>query len=284
MISVFLFLTGLIFGSFANVVVLRFNTGESLVFGGSRCFLCQKRLRWFELLPIVSYIIQRGKCRSCAGAISLQYPLVELASGIIFTYIGSTYGVNYVDNLSRVEPRLWIMWITSAAFFWLLLVLSVYDIRHQILPDLLVGAAAIIAFISVIVSAKYGDSVSILWRLGLHNLIIALAAGAALFLFFWVLWFFSRGRAMGLGDAKLAFAIGVFLGLPNALVAIFLSFWIGAVVGIGWVATRSLIKKRQFDVATLKMPIPFGPFLAVGAFIAYAWGGALIEWYLRLVI
>ncbi|MBI2038930.1 MAG: prepilin peptidase [Candidatus Niyogibacteria bacterium] len=257
----FVFLLGLILGSFANVVVMRLNTGESLIYGGSRCFSCSRRLRWFELIPVVSYFAFRGKCRSCGAGISLQYPLVELASGLLFLFI-------YLKS-TQSPPTGGFEWITFAltiSFFWLLLTLSVYDIRHQILPDMLVGAAAAAAIVFVTAQSIQNPSLILV-----HGF-----AGAALFLFFGALWFFSQGRWMGLGDAKLAFAVGLFLGPVPALVALFLSFWTGAAVGIAWVLLNR--------IRTLKIPIPFGPFLAAGAFVAYLWGDILIEQYLRLVI
>lgn len=261
--TIFVFLLGLIFGSFANVVALRVNTGESLIFGGSRCFSCSRRLRWFELVPLVSYIALRGRCRSCNAAISLQYPLVELASGCIFLLLFVFAPRGVLGVLPRGLPSGFLL---PFVFFWLLLILSVYDLRHQILPDVLVGAAAAAAIL-VVMAEGIRDPKLIL----VHGL-----AGAGLFLFFGALWFFSGGRWMGLGDAKLSFAIGLFLGPVPALVALFLSFWMGAVVGIGWVLTHR--------IRTLKIPIPFGPFLALGAFAAYLWYLPLIEWYLRLVV
>ena len=160
--------------------------------------------------------------------------------------------------------------IFAAAFFWTLLVLSIYDIRHQILPDSLVATSIGVAALSVLFHRLN------LWGLPeVQPMYLYVVAGAVLFLFFGGLWFLSRGRWMGFGDAKLAFAVGLFLGWPLSVVALFSSFWIGAVVGVGWVLWRR--------VRTLQVPIPFGPFLAAGALVAYLWGAPLIEWYFSIL-
>ena len=249
MILVFLFLTGLVFGSFANVIILRLNTGESLIFKGSRCFFCSQKLQWFELIPIVSFLVLRGRCRSCRSRISWQYPVVELASGFLFLLI-------YVSTATSTD--IWSLGLTTA-FFWLLLVISVYDIRHKIIPNSLVYLAVIIAFLPLIIGQQLAPN---------------LISGIALFSFFAFLWWVSNGRWMGFGDAKLALAIGIFLGWPLSFVGVLLSFWVGALFGLVLIFLRRL---------HLKTHVPFGPFLSMGALTAFLWGERITAWYLSLL-
>lgn len=247
--TIVIFFLGLIFGSFANVIILRLNTGESLIFKGSRCFFCGRKLQWFELIPVISFLVLRRRCRSCRSKISWQYPVVELASGFLFLLI-------YVSTTTSTD--IWFFGFATA-FFWLLLVISVYDIRHKIIPNSLVYLAATIAFLSLIIGQPLAPN---------------LISGIALFSFFAFLWWVSKGRWMGFGDAKLALAIGIFLGWPLSLVGVLVSFWVGALFGLVLIFLRRL---------QLKTHVPFGPFLSIGALTAFLWGERIIEWYLSLL-
>src|SRR3989344_2136087 len=241
--GIFVFLTGLVFGSFANVIILRQNTGESLIFRGSRCFFFGRALKWFELIPVISFFALRGKSRNCGSKISWQYPAVEIASGFLFLLL----------YLLGQCPVLAIL------FFWILLVISVYDFRHKIIPDSLAYSAI---------------AVSVFFRLfdfGLSHIFTALG----LFLFFAFLWLVSSGRWMGFGDAKLALAIGLFLGWPAGLVAFLVSFWLGAAVGVVY-----LFWSKS---GSLKAQIPFAPVLSLGGLTAFLWGDFLISWYVSLL-
>lgn len=248
--GIFVFLTGLVFGSFANVIILRLNTGESLIFRGSRCFFCGRKLKWFLLVPVLSFLVLRGKCAACGAKISWQYPLVELSSAFLFLFI-CLFGQNGQHGVLTI--------ILSVVFFWLLLVISAYDFRHKIIPDSLAYSAI---------------AVSVFFRIfdfGLSHIFTALG----LFLFFAFLWLVSSGRWMGFGDAKLAFAIGLFLGWPAGLVAFLVSFWLGAAVGVVY-----LFWSKS---GSLKAQIPFAPFLSLGGLTAFLWGDFLISWYVSLL-
>ena len=247
--AIVIFFLGLIFGSFANVIILRLNTGESLIFKDSRCFYCSQKLQWFELIPVASFLVLRGRCRSCKSRISWQYPAVEFASGFLFLLI-------YVSTTTPIN--IWSLGLATA-FFWLLLVISVYDIRHKIIPNSLVYLVVAIAFLSLIVGQQLAQN---------------LISGIALFSFFAFLWWVSKGQWMGFGDAKLALAIGIFLGWPLSLVGVLVSFWVGALFGLVLIFLRRL---------HLKTHVPFGPFLSIGALTAFLWGERIIEWYLSLL-
>jgi len=240
------FLTGLVVGSFLNCVIYRLNTKESFLFSRSHCPKCHHILKWYDLIPILSFIIVKGKCRYCQKKISWQYPLVEIFTGLIFLLLVTCH-------LSLVTLIYYIV-VSS-----LLIVIFVYDLKHYIIPDKIIYPAIITALIFNFQFSIFNSS--ILSGLG--------AAG-----FFFLFWLISRGRWMGFGDVKLGFFMGLFLSWPNILVALFSAFFIGAIIGIGLIA---LGKK------TLKSQVPFAPFLVIGTFIALFWGQNLINWYINLL-
>jgi len=227
------FLFGLIVGSFLNVVILRYNTGKSLA-GRSGCLSCGQTLSWYELIPVLSYFWQGGYCRSCKSEVSLQYPLVELATGAIFALI--TW--QFFPQVSTII-LLFIVWA-------LLIVISVYDLRHKIIPDGLVYGLILITGVRALMVGDY----------------YALIAGLCGFLFFGSLWYFSGGRWMGFGDAKLSVGLGFLLGPSLALAALMLSFWVGALYGL---LVLSLPHRR----VTLRSEVPFAPFLILGTALSF---------------
>lgn len=139
MIYIFIFIFGAIIGSFLNVVILRYNTGESVVYSGSRCFSCGKKLTWSELIPIFSFLIQKGRCRQCKSKISPQYPIVELITALVFCAI--FWKLNHQFDFYSVPSAAY--WL---AVFGSLIVISVYDFRHQIIPDKIVYLLIFLAF------------------------------------------------------------------------------------------------------------------------------------------
>ena len=254
----FIFTFGMIIGSFLNVVILRYNTGESIANGKSACFSCAKRLSWYELIPIFSFAVLRGKCGSCKSKISWQYPLVEFFTGLLFLAVylklNGFYFLNKLNLLTSYYPQP-LDYLYYLAIFSILIVITVYDIRHKIIPDLLVFS---FAFLSLVWLIAY---------LGFSNLfqpssILDLFAGPILALPFFLMWLLSRGRWMGLGDAKLALGMGWFLGLVSGVSAVIFGFWIGAAVSV------LLLIGQKLNLAgkklTIKSEIPFAPFLILG--------------------
>jgi len=244
LISVLVFIFGLIVGSFLNVVICRYNTGKTLG-GRSMCFSCGKVLKWYELVPVLSFLFLRGKCGVCKSRLSWQYPIVEFVTGILF--LGAFF-------LSAFNIYIFIY---LCAQFALLIVISVYDIRHKIIPDLFVYVFVILALIFVLTPLFLGnyDFSVLLWNI---------LAGPIYFLPFAGLWYFSRGKWIGFGDAKLALGIGWFLGFTNAYIAIVLAVWVGAIVGIGLILYTKILCFATDKKITLKSEIPFGPFLVFG--------------------
>ncbi len=243
---IFIFILGTIIGSFLNVVIYRLGTGVSVARGRSMCFSCGKTLKWYELIPVASFLLQRGKCRTCKSKISWQYPIVEIVTGLLFLF-------TWMLGVQMAE--VFFLWVIMA----ILIVIAVYDLRHKIIPNSFVYA--FIALSVLLLIWKQGFQVFTMWDF---------YAGPILFLPFAGLWAVSRGAWMGFGDAKLAWGIGWFLGLYAGVSAIILSFWIGAVWGLSLIAlshTQQLFGKRKRF--TMKSEIPFGPFLIIGTLLVF---------------
>lgn len=256
MISFAVFVFGLAIGSFLNVLIYRLEKGESALRGRSYCDHCKHALAWYDLIPLLSYVLLRGQCRYCRQKISLQYPLVELATGLLFFALLHTL----------VELR-----FLYVSYLWaigaILLAVFVYDLKHFLIPDILVySATGLAALWKIFEFLEVGTFMP---------LIASLLAGLAAAAFFFSVYLISRGTWMGFGDAKLAFLLGLFLGWPLILVALFAAFCLGAIVGLILIA----FKKKG-----LKSEVPFAPFLIVGTAVAFFFGEALLHWYLGLFL
>jgi leader peptidase (prepilin peptidase) / N-methyltransferase len=265
------FTLGLIIGSFLNVLVYRFNTAEELIFDRSRCPHCKKIIHWYDNVPVLSFILLQARCRDCKNKISWQYPLVEIFTGFIFAALGFHF-----FNLNN--PETWITTFYYLAIAGSLIIILVYDWLYlEILSSVLwVSVALAIAF-SLYVDWGSGAESGILGGpLLLESRVYSGVLAAYLaFLFFFSLSFFSKEKWMGMGDAYLAILIGLVLGWPEIILAIFLSFLIGAVYGI----IMMILKKKR-----MKSQIPFAPFLALGAFIALIFYPPIMNWYFSLLV
>lgn len=248
----FFFLLGVIIGSFLNVIIYRFNTGKTIIKGHSMCMTCGRKLRWYELVPLFSYLIQLGKCRRCKSSVSVQYPVVEFLTGLMFLFIAFHF-----LPIILFSPYLYLLKIIMFfVIFSILIVISVYDFRHKIIPDKMVYLFALFSLLSIFVNqAPFG---SILVWPSLLNII----SGPVLALPFALIWWFSNGRLMGLGDSKLILGIGWMLGLSQGLASIIISFWIGAVLSLIFMA----FSNKKVNMQT---QIPFAPFLILGAIIVF---------------
>ena len=232
----FIFLFGLAVGSFLNCIIYRLEENKSFLRGRSYCPYCKHTLNWQDLIPIFSFLLLKGRCRYCKKHISLQYPLVELTTGFLFV----------LCFLFHVPYFIFII----APF---LIVIFVYDFKHYVILDKVIYPAIVIAAV-----------------FNFTNWLSALGSA----LFFLAIVLVSRGKWMGIGDIKLAFLMGLILGWPNILVALFLAFMIGAIIGMGLILSG---KK------SLKSEVPFGPFLVTGTLIALFWGQLIIDWYFSLL-
>ena len=270
LIGVIVFVLGAIIGSFLNVVILRLGTGKGLG-GRSMCFNCGKTLKWYELIPILSFFIQRGHCRTCYSKISWQYPIVEILTGAVFLLIFSYFRnfSYFVETSSGLLITNYQLLITL--YYWLifsiLITISIYDFRHKIIPNKLVWLFAILSLFSYLFRVNSLDIRA--YSLLLNHII----AGVALALPLFLIWLLSKGKLMGLGDAKLALGIGFLLGLSKGIVAFVLSFWIGAIFGILLIIAsrfiRAYLRSYPRFSASMKSEIPFGPFLIISTFIVF---------------
>lgn len=257
-VSVLIFVVGACIGSFLNVVLCRTYVGESIVRGRSTCRACKEPLRIGDLVPIVSYLRLRGRCRSCNAVISWQYPAVELAMGILFVLFYLMIVTQGGDNLGLLFMGLFVLryWI----FIAYLVIIFVYDLRHMLIIDHFTIPAMIFAILMN------------LW-LGTVPAWSVLIGGLVLAGFFWIQFAFSNGAWVGGGDIRMGALMGFMLGLEQGLVALLLAYVLGAAVGLVMMAK---------GYATSKTPVPFGSFLAVATVIVLLVGKPIIDWYLGL--
>lgn len=242
MIIIFFFF-GLIVGSFLNVVIFRFATEESPVSGRSRCDACRKTIPWYDNVPLLSFLLLRGKCRECGAPISWQHPAVELSTALLFSAVGRTFYVP--GNLSSGIETVFLLGLVGA-----LTVIFVYDLRHMEIPVPALVFGIVWTLFSLFLlwlsaSPSEGFLMSGLWE--------GLVGGAVAFSLFYALVFFSKETWMGEGDAWLALLLGLVVGWKLLLPALALASGSGAIVGIALMA---------FGGRDGKSRMPFGPFLA----------------------
>lgn len=247
LITIYLFITGLVLGSFFNVVGLRVPVGESIVAPRSACPHCKHTLTARELIPVVSYAMQGGKCLICQAPISPLYPIMELVTGVLFAI---------TPLFTGWEPRM----IIGFALVSLMVIITVSDLAYMLIPNkvLLFFTGIFLFLLFFIDEMEWLDS------------LFGSAAGFLLLLSIAVL---SKG-GMGGGDIKLFAVIGLALGVRLTLLALFFSVLYGAVIGY------SLI---LFKFAERRQPVPFGPFIAIGTLTSYFFGEAFIHWYFGIL-
>jgi leader peptidase (prepilin peptidase)/N-methyltransferase len=247
-INIIIGLLGLLIGSFLNVVIFRVQRGESIVTPGSHCPACGHALRAWELIPLVSFLIQKGQCRNCQLSVSWRYPAVELLTGVLFFLTASS------TLSSMMSPaRLFL----NLVFVTVLIALAFIDLDTFRLPDVLTFPLLGIGLLGGFLIP--GNPT------GWESLLSALGAGG----FFWII---TRvhPQGMGLGDVKLVAALGAFLGFPAIFLAVFMGSFVGAFIGI----ILLLAGRKRFN-----QQIPFGPYLALGAILTLLWGNRIFEFY-----
>ncbi|RCW48148.1 A24 family peptidase [Halanaerobium sp. MA284_MarDTE_T2] len=242
-----LFITGLVIGSFLNVVIYRLPTGKSIIYPPSHCPNCGHKLSMLELIPVLSYIFLRGKCKNCKADISIRYPIIELLTGIIFiiNYI-------YISDL--------IILAAGLVFSSLMIVLTMIDVDHQILPNQLTLGGLVVGLLF----SFFRSDITVI-----YSLIGVLASGGLLFL----IAFLSKG-GMGGGDIKMMAMVGSFTGPVIAISAIFLGALIALIAHLPGVISGK---------TGMKTKLPFGPFLAVASLILWFYSEELFAMYLSLI-
>jgi leader peptidase (prepilin peptidase) / N-methyltransferase len=270
------FILGLLVGSFVNVLIYRHNTGLSAVSGRSQCLSCGHKLAWYENIPLFSFVFLRGKCLECKTKISWQYPVVELVSGVLFVALFVRQYNLYKSLYSFFENGLVysaVLLIFYFAIASILLVISVYDFKHKIIPDAFVYWFIGLSLLKLVVFLFFCLPSST--NLPLNTAfsfpyVFDLLAPLIFFFPFWLLWFVSDGRWIGFGDAKLVVGIGALLGFVSGLSAIVLGFWIGAGVCLCLLLIQHFLpglSGKYFKHLGANTEVPFGPFLILGTLI-----------------
>lgn len=273
MIPFFIFVFGLIIGSFLNALIYRLKVKEKIVWERSHCPKCRHILGFSDLIPLLSFIFLKGKCRYCQQSISRQYPLVELATAIVFLAGYFYYNIGALDygsmgallSYSNTHILPFLSYIIFSSF---LIVIFTYDLKYYLILDKITIPAFIIAL---------GINVFILDK----NILNLLLAMGVLFGFFLFLFLISQGKWLGGGDLRLSLVMGAMLGWPNVLVAFALACFLGAIVGLAFWG-HSLAKSGKIPWGT---QVPFGTFLSLATLVALLWGDEILRWYLaRLML
>lgn len=241
---------GVCLGSFLNVLIDRLSLGESVVKGRSHCDFCKHTLAWFDLIPLLSFVMIGGHCRYCRKKLSMQYPLMEIITGALFV----TVGFFVTDSLILLS-----YWITILSC---LLVITGADLKYHIIPDEIL---IVLLLVTLLFGVLYNPEFLLLDHL---------IAGFALFLFFLILVIITKGRGMGLGDVKYAFFMGLFLGEKKSLIGFYIAFLTGALFSL-----ILMIGGR----ARMKSVIPFGPFLVLATIVSSLYGDALWKVFLKII-
>src|SRR3989344_2856496 len=283
------FLIGLAVGSFLNVLAMRYDPDKSVFgrgsfSGRSRCNACMRTLAWYELIPLVSFVALRARCRTCRSPLSWQYTILELITGLLFAFVPSRIEAIIMQTPSIglehsfAIPVFSVLWLAVSAA---LICLAVIDFHHKIIPDEL-NIFIAVAGVCYVAAQYYFDAFGPIEGslLGRYSLILSWRANVFLnhglaalvgLLFFCAIIFFSRGLAMGMGDMKLAGALGLVMGWPDGLFALAFSFVFGSLVSIVLLLRRS---------KGLKDAVPFGPFIVAGVFGVLFFGQTVLESYM----
>jgi leader peptidase (prepilin peptidase)/N-methyltransferase len=255
---VYVALLGLAIGSFLNVVIYRLPLGQSLLKPPSRCRKCGYSLRWFDNIPVLSWLLLAGKCRKCREPISIQYPIVELITGSLFLLIA----------WMTPDP---LLLVSRLVLVSILIALFGIDLEHQILPNAITLPAIVIGMIFNLAAPP-----------GIRDAIIgALLGGGILYGIAAAYYLVRREEGLGMGDVKMLAMVGAFLGWKAVLVTLVLSSFSGAVIGVGLIAMQKIDRSTDLQSQSrgMRVAMPFGTFLAVGALAAMLAGDPLVAWY-----
>jgi prepilin signal peptidase PulO-like enzyme (type II secretory pathway) len=250
---IFFFLLGIIIGSFLNVVICRLQKEETLL-GRSHCVRCEKQIDWYDNIPLLSFLLLRGKCRNCKEKISWQYPLVEFATGILFALVG-WFEFSLMDMASLIPT------IFYLGLFAMLVVIFVYDLLTMYIPMIVMWVALgwTSAYLAVVQWMIMHQVAVVSMGINFESILPHIFSGIGAGIFFWLMVWVSHETWMGMGDVYLALLVGLVTGWPGVLWAMTLSFGIGAFVGLLLIA---LGKKG------MKSQVPFAPFLVIGIILA----------------
>ena len=246
-IYLYFFIVGIVFGSFFNVVGLRIPLGKSIVFPRSSCPYCGHIIHASELVPVFSYLFQKGKCRKCGAHISKIYPLIELITGLLFVF--SIYKIGFQNEL-----------FIALTLISLLVIIVVSDLAYMLIPDRI-----LLFFLPILIIERFFMPLNPWWS--------SIVGGVGAFTLLFLIALFSNG-GMGGGDIKLFGVLGIILGWKLVLITFTIASFAGTVYGLAVMRAGKLNKRN---------PIPFGPFIAIGALISYFYGNELLVWYFSIL-
>lgn len=251
-----IFILGLIVGSFLNVCIYRLPRNFSIVRPSSACPVCKNPIKPWDNIPIISFILLRGKCRHCGEKISIRYPLIELLNGIFYLSVFYFFGLGW-----HLLPLF--------AFVSAMIVITFIDLEFQIIPDVITlpGIVIGIIFASFLLPDPFLKINPTDTLVGFTNSLIGLLLGGGLF---YIIAIVSRG-GMGGGDIKMMAMVGAFMGWKAVLMVTFIGSLLGSIVGIFLMLLKGKDRKTK---------VPFGPFLAIGSIITLFFGGTILKWYL----
>lgn len=267
LIVLFSFVIGTAIGSFINAAEWRMYNNGDLVKGRSQCRDCSYVLRVFDLIPIVSFLALSGQCRACKKNISWQYPIVEFVTGITFVLI-LLHALSWSLTVVGFDALTFGLLLRNWIFVSVLIFLFVYDYKYYLLPDTVTLPAIVFALVSNLGFYWIGGLEMYHWKYMLAGALIGSG-------FFYLQYIISSGKWVGGGDIRMGGLMGVMLGYPLILLALFSAYILGSLVSV-----PLLLRKHK----GMKDIIPFGTFLALGAFIALIWGKPIIEWYVSLIV
>lgn len=263
------FSIGACLGSFLNVLVDRGQKGKSLL-GWSQCDHCGYRLRWYDNVPVFSFLFLHGRCRKCGQKLSWQYPIVELGMGFLFLAVG--YSVGFLDLVPTSQSYFdaWeILFVILTVF--LLAAVFLWDLKYMIIPDELVLAGLSIAFFY---SVYQQFSLDVSW-LDIRSPVVSGLAGSLIVSgFFYLIYFISKKKWIGGGDVKLGLWIGWLSGWQMAYLMLLVAYVLGAAVSVALLA----LKKKKMN-----SQVPFGPFLILGCLVVLFWGESVIQWWREII-
>ena len=246
-VALFLGVFGLAVGSFLNVCIYRLPRRESLNWPGSHCTTCNRALSWYENIPVASWLVLRGRCRTCGETISAMYPIVEVVTAIVFVAGYWIYGLT---------PLLAVRLVFACA----MIVLFAIDLRHHILPNVITLPGIVVGF-----------AASLVWPPGWLASLIGILAGGGVLYGIAEAYYRIRGvEGLGMGDVKMLAMIGAFLGWQLMLLTLVLASFAGSLIGVALIVSGK---------GSMKLALPFGTFLAVGALIAAVAGEPILNWY-----
>jgi len=249
-----LVLLGLAFGSFVNALVWRLHTHRPIATGRSMCVYCHHQLAWYDLIPVISWVLLLGECRYCRKPISWQYPLVELAAASLFVISYSAWPRELFGPYELVYFGLWLGAVV------VMMALLVYDLRWLTLPDNLNWTFVLSGVLSIAIIGTVDSGL-------VFNHLAGMAVGWG---FFALLYYGSRGRWLGGGDVKYALGMGAWLGESRVLVGLLAAFYSASLV---------ILPLLLLKIVGRKQPVPFGPFLIIGTIVGMLYGQDLIAWY-----